>query len=205
MTQVFEDDGRMTPVTVLQAGPCVVVQRRTTERDGYAAVQLGLVDARAAKRANKPVRGHHEKAGVPPTRVTREFAIDAGDEPKAGDHVLVGIFEGAQFVDVIGTSKGKGYQGVIRRHGFGGGRASHGSMFKRAPGSIGSSAYPSRVFRGLRMAGQMGNRRVTVKNLRVVRVDAERNLLLVHGAVPGAPGSTVLIHRSKAGKPASQA
>lgn len=199
MTQVFHADGTVTPVTVIAAGPCVVVQRKTSDKDGYAAVQLGLVDAGAAKRARKPLRGHHEKAGVPPTRVLREFRLEDGAELKAGDSVLVSIFEGVKNVDVIGVSKGKGFQGVMRRHGFRGGRASHGSMFHRAPGSIGSSSFPSRVFRGMRAPGHMGQTRITVKNLEVVRIDAEKNLLLVHGAVPGARGSTVIVRKSKGG------
>lgn len=206
MTQVFNEDGSVTPVTVLAAGPCVVVQRRQEDRDGYAAVQLGLVDAKAAKRANKPQKGHHAKAGVPPTRVRREFALEGDAALQPGDPVGVSIFDGVAQVDIIGTSKGKGFQGVMRRHGFRGGRASHGSMFHRAPGSIGQSSFPSRVFPGMRAAGHMGQDRVTVKNLRVVRVDAERNLLLIHGAVPGARGSLVVIRKSQAGAaPASAA
>lgn len=205
MTQVFLEDGTVAPVTVIEAGPCVVVQRRSVDRDGYEAVQLGLVDAASAKRANKPMRGHHEKAGVPPTRMRREFRLEAGAELKEGDRVLVDIFKDSTFVDVIGTSKGKGFQGVMRRHNFAGGGAAHGSMFHRAPGSIGSSAYPSRVFRGMRAAGHMGSDRVTVKNLRVVRVDGERNLLLVRGAVPGSVGSSVIVRKSRKGGAASAA
>ena len=205
MTQVYLEDGTATPVTVLEAGPCVVVQRRTVEKDGYEAVQLGLVDPRAAKRANKPSRGHHEKAGVPPTRALREFRLEPGSELKPGDRVLVDIFEGVGKVDVIGTSKGKGFQGVMRRHNFSGGALSHGSMFHRAPGSIGASAFPSRVFPGMRAAGHMGDARVTVKNLKVVRVDPERNLLLVRGAVPGATGARVVIRKSRGSEPAAKA
>jgi large subunit ribosomal protein L3 len=205
MTQVFLEDGTVTPVTVIEAGPCVVVQRRSVDKDGYEAVQLGLVDASAAKRANKPMRGHHEKAGIPPTRMRREFRLEAGAELKAGDRVLVDIFKDSATVDVLGTSKGKGFQGVMRRHNFGGGGAAHGSMFHRAPGSIGSSAYPSRVFRGMRAAGHMGSERVTVKNLRVVRVDEEKNLLLVRGAVPGAVGSNVIVRKSRKGGAAAAA
>jgi len=201
MTQIFEDNGRVRPVTVLQAGPCVVVQRKTDEKDGYRAVQLGLVDPKAAKLANKPMRGHHQKADVPPTRLRREFAIDESAELKPGDSVLVNIFEGVAKVDVIGTSKGKGFQGVMRRHGFSGGRATHGSMFHRAPGSIGQAAYPAKVLRGMKGPGQHGNTRVTAKNLRVVRIDAEKNLMLVEGSVPGHNGSMLLIRRSK-GQPA---
>jgi len=197
MTQLFQDNGVVTPVTVIEAGPCVVVQRKTAERDGYEAVQLGLVDAGAAKRANKPMRGHHEKSGVPPTRLLREFRLLAESELKPGDPVSVGIFEDVGKVDVIGTSKGKGFQGVMKRHGFHGGRATHGSMHHRGPGSIGQSATPSKVLRGMKAPGHMGSCRVTVKNLAIVRVDAEKNLLLVRGAVPGGRGTTLLIRRSK--------
>ena len=197
MTQTFLEDGTFVPVTILSAGPCVVVQRKTVDTDGYECVQLGLVDAKSAKKANKPMRGHHEKAGVPPTRLRREFRLEAGSELKAGDAVGVDIFDGVTKVDVIGTSKGKGFQGVIKRHGFGGGKASHGSMHHRAPGSIGQSASPSKVFAGTRMPGQMGSARITVKNLRVMRVDSEKNLLVVRGAVPGAKGSKVMIRKSR--------
>jgi len=196
MTQVFEPSGVVRPVTVLQAGPCVVVQRKTAEKDGYRAVQLGLVDAKAAKKANKPMRGHHKNADVPPTRMRREFKIDESSEIKPGDSVGVDIFEGVARVDVIGTSKGKGFQGVMKRHGFRGGRATHGSMFHRAPGSIGQAATPSKVLRGMRGPGRTGNVRVTAKNLTVVKVDTERNLLLVEGSVPGAKGSPLLIRVS---------
>ena len=204
MTQIFLEDGTATPVTVIEAGPCVVVQRRSVEKDGYEAVQLGLVDARAAKRATKPMRGHHEKAGVPPTRLRREFRLEAGAELKPGDSVLVDIFESVAKVDVIGTSKGKGFQGVMRRHNFGGGAGSHGSMFHRAPGSIGSSAFPSRVFKGMRGAGHMGSDRVTVKNLKVIRIDKDKNLLMVRGAVPGAVGVAVTLHKSKGATPSAK-
>ena len=204
MTQIFLEDGTVAGVTVIEAGPCVVVQRRAAVKDGYEAVQLGLVDARSAKRANKAVRGHHEKAGVPPTRLRREFRVAAGSELKAGDTVLVDIFDGVVKVDVIGTSKGKGFQGVMRRHNFGGGQGSHGSMFHRAPGSIGSSAFPSRVFKGMRGAGHMGSDRVTVKNLKVIRIDKDKNLLMVRGAVPGAVGTAVTLHKSKGAKPAAK-
>ena len=204
MTQIFLEDGTVAPVTVIQAGPCVVVQRRESGRDGYEAVQLGLVDSKAASRANKAMRGHHEKAGVPPTRLRREFHLEPGSSLKAGDQVLVDIFEGIVKVDVIGTSKGKGFQGVMRRHNFGGGAGSHGSMFHRAPGSIGSSAFPSRVFKGMRGAGHMGSDRVTVKNLKVIRIDKDKNLLIVRGAVPGAVGVPVMLHKSKVAKPAAK-
>ena len=197
MTQLFDDDGKVTPVTVLEMGPCVVVQRKSMDKDGYDAVQVGLVDAKAAKRANKPMRGHHEKASVPPTRLLREFALQEGDDPKPGDAVLVEMFEDVARVDIIGTSKGKGFQGVMKRYGFRGGRATHGSMFHRAPGSIGQSASPSKVFKGMKMPGQMGNKRITVKNVKIVRIDNEKNLMLVKGAVPGAPGSSLMVRKSK--------
>jgi large subunit ribosomal protein L3 len=204
MTQVFQKDGSVAPVTVIEVGPCVVIQRKTAEKDGYEAVQLGLVDAKAAKLANKPSRGHHEKAGIPPTRLLREFPLEEGSELKPGDPVSVEIFKEVERVDVIGTSKGKGFQGVMKRHGFGGGRATHGSMFHRAPGSIGQSAYPSKVFKGMKGPGQMGSKRATVKNLEVVQIDEEKNLLLVRGGVPGARGSRVLIRKSKTAKPATK-
>jgi large subunit ribosomal protein L3 len=204
MSQIFLEDGTVAGVTVIEAGPCVVVQRRSVATDGYEAVQLGFVDARAAKRAGKATRGHHEKAGVPPTRLRREFPVDAGSELKPGDKVLVDIFDGVSKVDVIGVSKGKGFQGVMRRHNFGGGQGSHGSMFHRAPGSIGSSAFPSRVFKGMRGAGHMGSNQVTVKNLKVIRIDKDKNLLMVRGAVPGAVGVAVTLHRSKGVKPAAK-
>ncbi len=197
MTQLFDDDGRVTPVTVIEVGPCVVVQRKSMDKDGYEAVQLGLVDAKAAKRANKPIRGHHDKASVPPTRILREFSLEEGDDAKQGDTLLVEMFQDVPKVDVIGTSRGKGFQGVMKRHGFGGGKATHGSMHHRAPGSIGQSASPSKVFKGMKGPGQMGNKRITVKNLKVVRIDGEKNLMLVKGAVPGSPGSKLMIRKSK--------
>lgn len=197
MTQIFAEDGQVTPVTVLEAGPCVVVQRRTADHDGYEAAQVGLVDPKSAQRANKPQRGHHEKAGVPPTRLRREFAVPEGSEVKPGDPVLVSIFQDVERVDIVGTSKGKGFQGVIKRHGFGGGRATHGSMFHRAPGSIGQSAFPSKVMRGMRGPGHMGTDRVTLKNVRVMKIDEERNLLVVKGSIPGARGSVVIIQKAK--------
>jgi large subunit ribosomal protein L3 len=200
MTQLFDADGTVHPATVLKAGPCVVSQVKTAERDGYVAVQLGLVEARATKE-NKPSAGHFKKAGVPPTRVRREVAVKAGADPmKPGDQVNVSIFADGDRVDVIGTSRGKGFQGVVKRHHFKGGRATHGSMFHRAPGSIGASSYPSRVVRGMRMGGHMGSDRVTVRNLKVLRVDAENNLLLLEGAVPGGPNSVVLVRKAVAAK-----
>jgi large subunit ribosomal protein L3 len=201
MTQVFSPDGTVTPATVIKAGPCVVVQAKTVATDGYDAVQLGLVEDKPA-RARKPLAGHYKKAGVPPTRVRREITQAAGTEPvKAGDQILVtGVFNGGDRVDVIGVSRGKGFQGVMKRHNFAGGAATHGSMFHRAPGSIGASSFPSRVVKGMRAAGRMGGDRVTVRNLKVVQIDAENNLLVVHGAIPGAPGSLVIIRKAIAAK-----
>ena len=195
MTQVFLDDGRAVPVTVLRAGPCVVVQRKTTERDGYEAAQLGLVEKGPDRQANKPKRGHFAKVDLPPTRVLREFTVSGDDESAPGQMVTCEIFEPGQKVEIVGTTKGRGFQGVMKRHNFGGGRATHGSMFHRAPGSVGQSAYPSRVFPGMRMPGQMGSTRVTTKGLEVVQIDAEQNLILVKGSVPGARGSLVLIRK----------
>jgi large subunit ribosomal protein L3 len=202
MTQLFQQDGSVTPGTVIKAGPCVVVQTKTAPADGYEAVQLGLVEERPA-RVNKPLSGHYKKANVPPTRVRREVTVAKGAEaPKAGDQVLVNaVFNNGDRVDVIGVSKGKGFQGVIRRHNFRGGAATHGSMFHRAPGSIGASSFPSRVVKGMRAAGRMGGDRVTTRNLKVVAVDAENNLLVVHGAVPGAPGGYVVVRKAIAAKP----
>jgi large subunit ribosomal protein L3 len=201
MTQLFQPDGTVFPATVLKAGPCVVAQVKTVDTDGYQAVQLGLVEAKPS-RENKASTGHFKKAGVPPTRVRREVRVKEGGDPlKAGDQVNVSIFADGERVDVIGTSRGKGFQGVVKRHHFAGGRASHGSMFHRAPGSIGASSFPSRVVKGMRMAGHMGADRVTVRNLKVLRVDAENNLLLVEGSVPGGPNSVVVIRKAIAAKP----
>jgi large subunit ribosomal protein L3 len=200
MTQIYGEDGTAIPVTVVQAGPCLVVQRKTAERDGYDAVQLGLVEAGAPRRVPRPRRGHFDRAGVAPTRRLSEFAVDPGEEgTQPGDQVKASIFAAGEYVDAVGTSRGKGFQGVVKRHGFRGGRATHGSMFHRAPGSIGSSAFPSRVFPGLRLPGQMGAARVTVKNLEVVKVDEENNLLYLRGAVPGVKDGYLAIRRAKKG------
>ena len=199
ITQIFGDDGTMIPVTVVKAGPCLVVQRKTKDTDGYEAVQLGLVEERPARHVTKPQAGHFKKAGVAPVRRLMEFKIDDGDEVNAGDEVKASIFQPNEYVDVVGTGKGKGFLGVVGRHGFRGGAASHGSMFHRAPGSIGASSYPSRVFPGMKMGGRTGGRRVTVKNLLVVKVDEEQNLLYIRGAVPGGKGSYVAIKRAKRG------
>jgi large subunit ribosomal protein L3 len=202
MTQLFQQDGTVTPGTVIKAGPCVVVQAKSAQTDGYEAVQIGLVEERPA-RVGKPLAGHYKKANVPPTRVRREVKVAKGAEaPKAGEQVLVNaIFNNGDRVDVIGVSRGKGFQGVMKRHNFRGGAATHGSMFHRAPGSIGASSFPSRVIKGMRGAGRMGADRVTTRNLKVVAVDAENNLLVVRGAVPGAPGNYVVIRKAITAKP----
>jgi large subunit ribosomal protein L3 len=200
MSQVFRPDGQAVPVTLLKAGPCMVVQRKTPTTDGYDAVQLGLVEFIKPKRINKPSTGHLKKAGVDGAKFLREFSLRPGDDDfKAGDQVLVDQFKPKDKVDVIGISKGRGFAGVVKRHHFRGGESTHGSMFHRAPGSIGASSFPSRVYPGMRAAGRMGGARITTKNLKVVAVDAEKNLLLVRGAVPGATGSYVAVKRAKKG------
>jgi large subunit ribosomal protein L3 len=203
MTQVFDPDGTVHPATVIKAGPCVVVQAKTAQSDGYEAVQLGLVEEKPAK-ANKPTAGHFRKASVPPTRVRREVKIApgpaSGDGLKVGDQVLVSIFNTGERVDVVGTGRGKGFQGVVRRHHFAGGAATHGSMFHRAPGSIGASSFPSRVVKGMRAAGRMGGGRVTIRNLKVLRVDPENHLLIVQGGIPGAPTGYVVVRKAVAAK-----
>jgi large subunit ribosomal protein L3 len=196
MTQVFDPDGTAHPATVIKAGPCVVVQAKTAQTDGYNSVQLGLVEERPAK-VGKPLAGHYKKAGVPPTRVRREVkVVGGGDAPKVGEQVLASIFATGERVDVIGTSRGKGFQGVVKRHHFGGGAATHGSMFHRAPGSIGASSFPSRVVKGMRAAGRMGGGRTTIHNLKVLRVDADNHLLVVEGGIPGAPAAYVVIRKA---------
>ena len=195
MTQVYAADGRAIPVTVIQAGPCVVVQRKTKQKDGYEAVQLGLVEERKVKKVTKAMAGHYKKADVPPCRVLRELQVEGKDEVKVGDKVSVEQFAPGDSISVVGTSKGKGFQGVVKRHHFRGGAATHGSMFHRAPGSIGASAFPSRVIPGMRAAGHMGADRITQKNLEVVRVDADKNILVVKGAVPGGTGGYLVIRK----------
>jgi len=202
MTQIFAADGTVTPVTVIKAGPCIVVQKKSSAGpDGYDAVQLGLVDEKPLRLKNvtKPMRGHFEKTGggTPPTRILREFRLTNGEEgTSVGDKVLVEQFADGEVVDVIGQSKGRGFAGTVKRHHFNRGPESHGSMNVRAPGSIGASAYPSRVIKGNRSSGHMGDVRVTTKNLTVARVDAENNLLMIRGAVPGANGSVVIVKKS---------
>jgi len=198
MTQLFEKDGSVVPATVIKAGPCVVVQKKTAATDGYDAVQLGLVEFVPDKRINKAQKGHFKKANVSPVKLLREFRLLAADDStQIGAKVLVDQFAQDDSVQVCGISKGKGFAGLMKRHHFGGGAATHGSMFHRAPGSIGSSAFPSRVFKGMRAAGHMGQDRVTVKNLRVARVDAENHLLIIRGAVPGANGGYVAIRKMR--------
>ena len=198
MTQIFRPDGRVVPVTALQAGPCVVVSRKTAAKDGYEAVQLGLVEFTKESRVTKPMLGHFKKADVAPCRFLGELRVDAESEEglKPGDRVLAGDFEASETVDVIGTSKGRGFAGVIKRHGFSLGPESHGSMSHREPGSIGQSSNPSRVFKGTRMAGRMGGGRVTVRSLEIVEVNADDNVILVRGAVPGPNGGYVVVRRA---------
>ncbi len=198
MTQVFRADGQVVPVTVLKAGPCVVVQRKTPTTDGYDAVQLGLQEFAKASHTKKPLAGHLKKANAEGVKFLREVKLRPGDDDlKAGDRVLVDQFKPADKVDVIGVSKGKGFGGLIKRHHFRGGPESHGSMFHRAPGSIGASSFPSRVFPGTRMAGHLGDQQVTIRNLEIVQVDIEDNVLLIKGAVPGPNGGYVLVRRAK--------
>ncbi len=198
-TQVFGENGDAVPVTLLKAGPCVVIQRKTATKDGYEAAQLGLVEVPAPRRLTKATEGHFKRAGANPARFLREVRLDEdAGEVKVGDKVLVDQFAVDDYVDVIGTSKGRGFAGVHKRHHFGGGEGAHGSMFHRAPGSIGSSSFPSRVFKGMRAAGHMGASRVTVRNLRVVQVLPEDNALLVEGAVPGPNGGYVMVRKARA-------
>jgi len=208
MTQLFDSKGEVRPATVLQAGPCVITQHKTATRDGYESAQIGLVEFVKEKRLTQPMRGHFAKNNLPPMKFLREVPIDVEEAPaesaetngvKVGQRVLVDIFEGDRFVDIVGVSKGRGFAGVVKRHHFGGGPKSHGSMFQ-ITGSIGSSAFPSRVLKGMRMGGRMGGDQVTVKNLRVAKVDAENNLLYVRGAVPGGRNGLVVVRFSKNGK-----
>jgi large subunit ribosomal protein L3 len=200
MTQIFDADGTVHPATVIKAGPCVVVQSKNKQTDGYESVQLGLVEEKPAK-VGKPMAGHYKKANVPPTRVRREVGLAAGAEaPKVGEQVLASIFANGERVDVIGQSRGKGFQGVVKRHHFAGGAATHGSMFHRAPGSIGASSFPSRVVKGMRAAGRMGGGRTTVHNLKVLRVDLDNHILIVEGGIPGAPTAYVIIRKAVTAK-----
>ncbi len=206
MTQLFDNNGDVRPATVLKAGPCVVTQRKTAAKDGYEAAQIGLVEFVKETRLTQPMKGHLGRHNLPPVKFLREVGFEVaadgkpvadGDSVKIGDRVLVDLFEGEKFVDITGTSKGRGFAGVVRRHHFGGGPKSHGSMFQ-ITGSIGSSAFPSRVFKGMRMSGHMGHDKVTVRNLRVLGIDKEENLLVVEGAVPGPEGGYIMITKAKA-------
>jgi large subunit ribosomal protein L3 len=202
MTQLFDDRGEVHPVTVLQAGPCVVTQLKTATADGYTAAQLGLIEFVKGNKVNKPMAGHFAKNNVPPVKLMREVAVEVAAEGenaglKAGDKVLVDIFVDAKYVDVIGTSKGRGFAGVVRRHHFGGGPKAHGHMFQ-VQGSIGASSFPSRVFPGQRMPGHMGAKQITVRNLRIRGIDLDENLLMVEGAIPGPRDGYVMISKSKA-------
>lgn len=195
MTQIFDEEGKLIPVTVIEAGPCSVVQRKTVATDGYEAVQLGF-GAQKPERVAKPLAGHFKKAGVATLRELREIRVDATDEAKAGDTVTASVLEGVNYVDIVGVTKGKGFQGVMKRHNFGGGRATHGSHFHRTTGSIGMKEKPGRVFKGKKMAGQMGNTEVTTQSLKVIQVRAAENLILVKGAVPGANGTTLVVREA---------
>jgi len=192
MTQIFWEDGAAIPVTVIEAGPCVVIQKKTKKTDGYDAIQLGF-GRRKEKKTTRPLKGHFKKADKGYFQFIREFKVGTPDDYDVGQELKADIFDVGDRVDVIGTTKGKGFAGVIKRHGFHGGRATHGSMFHRAPGSIGASANPPRVFKGTKLPGHMGNQRKTVQNMTVVGVRADRNIILVKGAVPGARNGIVLI------------
>jgi large subunit ribosomal protein L3 len=213
MTQVFDEKGDVHPITVLQAGPCVITQMKSAAKDGYDAAQIGLVEFVKTSKITKPMQGHFAKGSAPAVKIVREVGVEAGRATKtasaegeaaetngvmkAGDKVLVDIFSDEKFVDVVGTSKGRGFAGVVRRHGFGGGPKSHGHMFQ-VQGSIGASSFPSRVLPGMRMPGHMGVDRVTVRNLRIRGIDLEENLIMVEGAVPGPKDGVVLISKAKA-------
>lgn len=197
MTSIYDEAGKNIPVTVIEAGPCVVTQVRTKENDGYDAIQMAY-DERKEKHTNKPLLGHYKKAGTTPKKIVREFTrFESGHQKKFGDLITVDIFDEGEFVDVVGTSKGKGFQGVVKRHGFAGvNDATHGQHNRnRAPGSIGASSYPSRVFKGMRMGGRTGGDRVKMINLKVMKIIPEKNLILVKGAVPGPNGSFVIVER----------
>jgi large subunit ribosomal protein L3 len=197
MTQIFDDQGRVIPVTAVQAGPCVVVQRKTVEKDGYSAIQLGLVEFIKESRVSKPRLGHFKKAGVEAARYVREFTVAGDAEIKTGDRVLATEFKPNDRIDITAKPKGRGFQGVIKRHGFSGGPDTHGSMTHRVPGSIGQSSYPSRVIKGVRMGGRMGGTKVTTIGLQVVEVLEDDNVILVRGAVPGPNGGYVMVRRSQ--------
>ncbi len=196
MTQTFDEEGNVAPITIIKVGPCTVIQKKTREKDGYSALQLGLVEEKGRKKATKPLVGHYEKSGVPPMKILKEFQFAEKGEVKEGDQFFVDIFQIGEKVHIVGMSKGKGFAGVVKRWGFHGGKATHGSMFHRRPGSTGASAYPSRVMKGKKLPGHMGNKRVTVMNLKVIQADKENNLLVVKGAVPGARGGYLFIKKA---------
>ena len=196
MTQIFDENGNAIPVTIIKVGPCLVVQKKNEEKDGYKAVQLGFVEEKPVKRINKPLEGHFKKANVQPTRKLKEFYYDKDENIEVGKEISLDIFEGCDKVNVTGISKGKGFAGVVKRWGFKGGKGSHGSMFHRAPGSIGASTFPARVIKGKKLPGRKGGEKVTVRNLKIVKMDRENHLLIVKGAIPGANGSYVYIKRS---------
>lgn len=195
MSQGFDKDGNAVPLTLIKAGPCTVIQKKTKKRNGYSALQLGLVEEKEVKKASKPLLGHLKKSNASPTKVLREFRFDEKGDVKEGDQFFVDIFQVGEKIQVVGTSKGKGFAGVMKRWGFRGGKASHGSMFHRAPGSVGASAFPSRVVKGKKLPGHMGQKRVTVRNLTVIQADKENNLLVVKGAVPGTRGGYLLVKK----------
>ncbi len=195
MSQVFDAQGRVVPVTVIEAGPCTIVQRKKRQSDGYDAVQIGF-GSKKAQRVNKPMLGHIQKAGKGAFGALRELRVDSDSSLEVGQEIRVDIFREGDFVDVTGQTKGRGFAGVVKRWGFKGGRGSHGSMHHRAPGSIGGSSWPSRVFKNMKMGGHYGNERVTILNLRVVAIQPEKNLLLVRGAVPGARNGLVFVRRA---------
>lgn len=197
MTQIFDDNGSVIPVTVIKAGPCAVIQKKSEKKEGYSAVQLAFQEEKPKKRIAKPFKGHLDKAGVSSSsRILREFQFDEQSEIKTGTQFFVDIFQAGEKVDVIGTSKGKGFAGVMRRYGFHGGKATHGSKSYRKPGSVGASATPSRVQKGKKLPGQMGHQRVKTKNLQVIETDKDNNLLLVKGSIPGANGDYVMVKRA---------
>ncbi len=196
MTQIFDNDGKAVPVTVLLAGPCTVIQKKTLEKDGYSAVQVSFSEEDQSGKMNKPAAGHYKKAGIPPAQVLREFCFDESAEVNPGDQLTVDMFDVGEKISVLGKSKGKGFAGVMKRWGFHGGKKTHGSMFHRRPGSIGCSADPSRVMKGKKLPGQLGNKRATVKNLVIMDKEKEKNILVVKGAVPGAKGGYVLIRKA---------
>ena len=199
MTRIFTEDGRWVDVTLLEAGPCTVVQRKTEKRDGYEAVQVGFGSATKKRVKSKPIAGHYKKANVDPSGVLKEFRIESGSGLKAGDQISNEIFKPGDRIDISGTTKGKGFAGVIKRHGFKGGPGGHGSHFHRAPGSIGQSADPAKVYKGKKMPGRMGNVKRTTQNIEVIQVDMDKNLMVVRGSVPGANGGLVVLRHSVKG------